>query len=433
MPSSATTQSRPAGRIRRRRTRLSARGWTVLAVGALVLLIGVLRDRLELQYIGYFALVIPLVAVLAMRVARLRLTVRREFSPAVVEVGHPTVVTLDIANVSPRWTAAGQWRDQLAWHPFVTPRRPLPALRPRLSELWRAEGIRVRYELVPSHRGVYLSGPLLIELSDPFGLVRSELPVGEEHPLVVTPATVPLPDHDLSTLAADGSARVVQLRALGAEDDLMTRNYRSGDALRRVHWRASAHHGELMVRQEEQRSHAEARIVIDTSRSGYRDHSRLARASDPQQSAMFERAVSLTGSLGIHLRREGFLVQFLDTTSSQVTTVESADDFLVSLASIALRQVPQTDHGKDGLRAQRSQGAIFAILADAEAETIDRLAAQRPYFDRAVAFLVSGNSSELRERLEAAGWICVFAGTDALDENAWRSLGIQPPESHVGE
>ena len=43
----------------------------------------------------------------------------------------------------------------------------------------------------------------------------------------------------------------------------MTREYRHGDPMRRVHWAATARHGELMVRQEESVTTPEATIILD--------------------------------------------------------------------------------------------------------------------------------------------------------------------------
>jgi len=74
-----------------------------------------------------------------------------------------------------------------------------------------------------------------------------------------------------------------------------------------VHWRASAHHGDLMVRQEEQRSHSEASILLDTRRSGYRDANSLHPLA-AAESDRFEWAVGFAASLVVHLQHSGFLV-----------------------------------------------------------------------------------------------------------------------------
>ena len=49
----------------------------------------------------------------------------------------------------------------------------------------------------------------------------------------------------------------------------MTREYRHGDPMRRVHWAATARHGSLMVRQEESVTTPEATIILDQRLSAY--------------------------------------------------------------------------------------------------------------------------------------------------------------------
>ena len=52
--------------------------------------------------------------------------------------------------------------------------------------------------------------------------------------------------------------------AVHGEDDVSTREYRHGDDLRKVHWRATARTGELMVRLEERPWRAQATLLLDT-------------------------------------------------------------------------------------------------------------------------------------------------------------------------
>src|SRR5690606_18569135 len=120
-------------------------------------------------------------------------------------------------------------------------------------------------------RGLYAIGPFVVEHEDPFGMAVSTIALGDPDRLVVIPALTDLSEGGPSLADGDGAAQLVQRKPAGNDDDLSTREYRPGDALRRVHWRASARHGELMVRQEEHRSLPDARIIVDTRRRGYPD------------------------------------------------------------------------------------------------------------------------------------------------------------------
>src|SRR5690606_998963 len=129
--------------------------------------------------------------------------------------------------------------------------------------------------------------------------------VGSATELAVLPEIVALTEPALALRRAEGEAHRADHRALGGDHELTTRPYRSGDALRRVHWRASAHHGELMVRQEEQRSAAEASILLETRTSQRAD---VETGAGHAESDGFEWAVSMVASLAVHLGETGFRV-----------------------------------------------------------------------------------------------------------------------------
>lgn len=214
-------------------------------------------------------------------------------------------------------------------------------------------------------------------------------------------------------------------RAIGGEDDLSTREYRRGDALRRVHWRATARHGELMVRQEEPRSHAEARVILDTRRTGYPDTLPL-RSPDDSESQSFELALSLAASLALHLARGGFAVEFVETAATQLAPVHPIEFFLDSLATAELSSetgaLAAGSRLSSSARPDRAHGSVFAVLADADNETLERLAAQRPSFDLAVAFIVTYRGMRAVDRLRDAGWTCVPMRVDDSVEGAWRAV-----------
>jgi uncharacterized protein (DUF58 family) len=409
----------------RRIARLSPRGWTLLVCGALVIPASYGLGRSELLSLGSFLVLLPLSALAFVRLRRMRLSVERSFSPAVVSAGHPTTVRMTVRNLSSSSTTEANWRENLPWSPYATVPAPLPVLLPRGPRFAaRGSASRIHYQLTPPARGVFAIGPMLIDFSDPFGLADGALVAGSSEVLTVTPDVAVLADDVVAISADEGPTRMLQRRALGGEDDLTTREYRRGDALRRVHWRASAHAGQLMVRQEEQRSHAEARLLLDTLRRNYRDVAASGETDGPQ-SAAFEWAVRLTASLGLHLVREGFLVRVIETGVAQLASLERGEEFLESLASIAL-----TDESAGELsllrgvqRPDRSQGSVFVILSDADARTVESLASQRRSFDLAVAFLVAPRRLGLARSLTESGWLCVTVNTDDPIDDAWRAVG----------
>jgi uncharacterized protein (DUF58 family) len=264
---------------------------------------------------------------------------------------------------------------------------------------------------------VFAIGPIAIAYSDPFGLAVGFMTLGGSDELVVTPHVTELPFSGVWLEAPDGEARMVQASGVGNADDLMTREYRRGDALRRVHWRASARHGELMVRQEEQRAYPEATIIIDTREAGYDDH-----RGNGSFSADFEWAIEMLASLGVHLHREGFVVRVVESSRGQV--VEPADennrlgreqDFLLSLASVRLT----TESGRP--TAAPAEGPVFAIVSQPDADTIAWLLRARRPLELGVVFLV-GASRTVAAELSLGGWRVIPTDFDTSPALAWRVL-----------
>lgn len=104
--------------------------------------------------------------------------------------------------------------------------------------------------------------------------------------------------------------------------------------MRRIHWRATAHRGQLMVRQEEEESSPDAVVVLDRS-AGRWDVP--GADADPA----FETAVSLCASAAVHLASEGYSVDVIDSAGTLLGALRGHEDdrdgLLVALAMVAPR------------------------------------------------------------------------------------------------
>lgn len=384
---------------------LDKRGRALLIIGSILLLAAYVLPRSELLYAASLLMGLPLLSLASLRMRRRRLGVSRRFSPSIAEAGRPVTVRVEVRNLASTRTGAAMWRDEWPWAPWGTVSARLPSLSRNRGALG-AGSVIVDYFLEPPRRGVFDIGPLIVELSDPFQLARGEIVLGERQKLVVTPHVAELPITGLAIAAEDGSARAFQRLNSSGGDDIMTREYRHGDPMRRVHWKASARQGELMVRLEEQRSHARARILLDTRRAGYRDTT--PESDDQSESDSFEWSVAFTASLTIHLQRFGFIVDIIETGFRQIRSTEHREEFLESLAAVALVDGVGTSRPLSMLvDSGRSLGSIFAVVADAERETVEHLAAQRGQFDTALAFVVNPHNDVVLAPLRDAGWSCV--------------------------
>jgi uncharacterized protein (DUF58 family) len=409
--------------------RLTVRGFVFLLGAVACGIVAYAIGRSEFLYAAAFLLLLPVVGALVVLLRPLRLTVVRSFSPAVVTAGTPTVVELDVRNVSAFASAPATWFDRIPWMPGRAGPGALPVLPPGgAPAAGPIRDGRLGYSLRPGVRGVFSIGPLEVEFTDPFGLAMARASVGSSQSLYVIPAVTPLGDSGSIYVSGDGTARLIQRTATGSDDDLMTREYRTGDALRRVHWRASARHGELMVRQEEQRSYPEARLLLDTRTDGYGE-SLTEFGIEDDGHRWFEWSIGMIASIGVHLHRSGFLVQVVETGPRQIAPLGDANqgsgqdvEFLLSLAGLRLTE-PRSfvGQGSDD-RAQSVLGPVFAVVADPSAASLSWIAGQRKVYETGIAFVLETGNPRVRDALAAAGWICVPVRDTDDPAIAWASV-----------
>jgi uncharacterized protein (DUF58 family) len=114
-------------------------------------------------------------------------------------------------------------------------------LRPRGSYYWRTT---VHCRL----RGQYHLGPLVLEVTDPFGIFPVRRNLGERRTLLVYPATIDLPYFWLTSPIESASGRNRRLTTEPNAVVSRVREYTPGDSLSHVHWHSTAHVGKLIVK-----------------------------------------------------------------------------------------------------------------------------------------------------------------------------------------
>lgn len=369
---------------------------------------GYATGRAEFLTIAAAGAALLIGALVYLRLRRPRLRVDREFDPGIAVAGETVDVTLLLHNVAASPAPTLECEDAVPWDDellgVLVPSIPTGAPSRRLR--------RVQYRARPTRRGNFEVGPLVVEYGDPFGMIRAVLATTGTHPLVVVPDVADLPAGGPAFAEGEGQTQLAQHRAHGSHDDLTTREYRSGDAMRRVHWRASARHGELMVRHEEQRSHPDVRLVLDTHRSGYPDALPDADPAHEQASSeSFEWAVRMLASLAVHLDEEGFTVALEETTAAQLAPIGSRwegrrriDDFLISLAAVETR----LGDGHRPAADAEARGPVIAVLGSPDHHTVDWLIRRRSPRDVGVAILLEPVDAVVA-RIREAGWVTVLA------------------------
>ena len=153
-----------------------------------------------------------------------------------------------------------------------------------------------------TRRGHFRVEPLQIRTGDPFGFFESSAAVGTGVAVVVYPRIEPLPLWRLPAANVDGSHAMPERTLQTSPLATTVRPWAPGDAFNRIHWRSTARHGEIQVKEFELEQTADAWIVLDLERSaqaGRGDESTVevavrAAASIADKAIRENRAVGLT-------------------------------------------------------------------------------------------------------------------------------------------
>ncbi|GAB2834366.1 DUF58 domain-containing protein [Microbacterium insulae] len=285
---------------------------TVRGTGALILAIACFVTAnefgvTELMYFGILLVAVIVASVASLYLSRRSDVVTRSLTPDVATVGRESLVSVTVGVRTALPTPPGVWQDVLPKGLRGKAEGVFPALGSGLRRSDRV--VELSYVVTGAKRGVHPIGPLSVQSTDPFGLARRRTTFGQRTLVTVAPALVDLPP--LTDFAGEsGGTLHTTTNQLGqGADNLVARPYAPGDSMRRIHWRATAHRDELMVRQEEQESTPEASVVLDRGALRWATEALQAPGGDPG----FEAAVSACVSAVARLVHDGYAVEVLDS------------------------------------------------------------------------------------------------------------------------
>jgi uncharacterized protein (DUF58 family) len=445
----------------------SHRGWGLVAAGAVSLAAAQIMGRRDLLSLSVLLIVLPLIALAGIRLVKPRFQVSREFRPTPVETSAVTTVRLAV-------TRSGSGGGRAIMEEKLPPRfGESPAFRfPARSATGGTS--RYEYNLHSTRRGQYMIGPITAEFTDPFGLSLHRQSIDDGDVLTVTPAAVELPVTGLAGARGNDGITATRIRANPSDDDVMTREYRPGDPMRRVHWAATARHGELMVRQEESVTTPEATIILDQRFGAFAGGSGSGFGGTPSvdghemaTSGTFEWAIVAAMSICTHLAERNYALRLLDPHGepaflrSPSAPQPEAEEFsgsagLQSIAeSLAAIQLSGPHHGgrelhagRDGhaakahgghdsgpdvfadhlmdkLSAHRMRGPIIGLLGRISAAEARALAPGAGYGANAFAIIVADHPTDSQEALETlrrGGWRAVAVPASVAVAMAWGSF-----------
>src|SRR5689334_21010866 len=165
---------------------LTTRGRSFLAAAAAALIAALILGERDLLRVAVLLAALPLLAAAYVGQTRYRLANTRAVEPGRVPVGSPARVMLRLSNLSRLPTGTLLLEDRL---PYALGSRP----RLVLERLGGQRASTVAYNVRAEVRGRYEVGPLVVRLTDPFGLCELSRSFNTVAPLTVIPQVLPLP------------------------------------------------------------------------------------------------------------------------------------------------------------------------------------------------------------------------------------------------
>ena len=175
-----------------------------------------------------------------------------------------------------------------------------PSEVPYLLQLAPGERCEFTQKALPTKRGAYLLDQLLQETCYPFGLWRDSLRHPFEQTVLVYPSYKPLRELDIPVGRNYQPGGLALTSYLGDSTEfLSTREFRSGDPLRHIHWRSWARLGKPIVKEYGEEYFCRLALIIDTV---------LPNPDDP---IPLERAISLAAAITDYLSRQEYVIDLL--------------------------------------------------------------------------------------------------------------------------
>jgi len=214
----------------------------------------------------------------------------------------------------------------------------------------------LRMRCLPLRRGELKFASVWLGRPEPLGLMKANWRQSLRDTLVVMPRTYPV-----APLQIGGSRRlqpggVAFAGRIGdAEEFVSLRDYRSGDSPRRIHWKAWARTGRLVVKEYQDEFFVRHALLLDTFPAG--------------DAAHFEAAVSLAASLVMMPRSNESLLDLMFVESRAYTLTQgrglgTALDLLRVLATVSPSKGAFESLAEAALlNAARISGGICVLLA----------------------------------------------------------------------
>ena len=244
-----------------------------------------------------------------------------------------------------------------------------------------SRGLVGRYVIPAVPRGRYPLQETLAVLEDPFGLERKHVSLPASGALLVLPQVVELDALFSETGAHAHDGRRLLLRRPTGFDLHSVREYERGESLRKVHWRSTAHRGQLMVKELEDAPRDEVAVLLDATAA--------AVAGEPPDSSFDMQVRAAASIVTAHARRGRRAVLVVNAVERETQRLRSADgDWRRALELLASAEPTGTAPAAALLAEDASAAAraleLSLVTARLEQSLVERLL-QRAFTRRAVS------------------------------------------------
>ena len=385
-------------------------GWCLFVAVACFVFAAALSLPALLDATGLLLGLVVLAGVYAL-VAAPRARVSRTFAPPVLEPDLDAQVTLRFVSLARLPLPASRWSDHLPVGLVGAATGHLPTL-PRTRR--GRTGLVLAYDLRAQRRGRHLVGPLELEAVDPFGLVRRRHRLAGTSPVIALPRRRELAPLGSLGLSDDGSGHPAPQHAGNGADDVIARVYLPGDAVKRLNWKATAHRGELMVRQEERQVNPRAAVYLDCDPSTLgtaRD-----RVGDWEYSPLLEWGVVAAASVMTHLVGEGCIVALRSSDRAIDRRVGDGHDTL-SDAMLDLAVVEPGEHDIDAV--EPPERSVVLVAGHLDIERAEHWIRVLGHASAVHAFVADATRPEALARLDGTRWSVVTYRTQDDQAERW--------------
>jgi uncharacterized protein (DUF58 family) len=240
--------------------------WIIIA--AIILIISLALHQVPLAMVSLLFILTGGVSRLWNKYCLRRVEYIRRVSHKQVFFGEEVIFEIEITNRKPLPLAWLKVEDELPEALTLLKGKSSPSHEDRVTltnifPIGMYHRVKRRFPIRCPQRGAFIIGPTRLQSGDLFGFFRRDMEITKNDYLLVYPRLVPLEKLSIPSQQLFGDIR---LRHHLFQDPVLTagvREYQSGDALKRIHWKSSARLGRLQTKIFEPTTTIDISIFLD--------------------------------------------------------------------------------------------------------------------------------------------------------------------------